>query len=71
MKGRTYCIFLTRIVTKLWPVDVRNLAHKMEINRDKLPAWPSDRLLVYAEHSSLFYDIMTDQMADQAWPNDP
>ena len=46
--------------------DVRNLTRKMEVGRDKLSTWPSDKLVVYAEHSSLFHDIMTEQMADQA-----
>ena len=37
----------------------------MEVGREKLASWPSEKLAVYAEHSSLFYDVMTDQIVDQ------
>ena len=37
----------------------------MEVGREKLASWPSEKLAVHAEHSSLFFDIMTDQIVDQ------
>lgn len=45
--------------------DVRKLTHKLDVGRDKISSWPSDKLVVNSEHSSLFYDIMTDQFVDQ------
>ena len=42
----------------------------MEVGKDKLPSWPSDKLMVYAEHSSLFYDTMTDRVVEQVKPLD-
>jgi hypothetical protein len=44
---------------------VRKLTHKLDVGRDKISSWPSDKLVVNSEHSSLFYDIMTDQFVDQ------
>ena len=50
---------------RLLAADVRKLAHKVEVNRERAAVWPSDKLIVYAEHSALFNDIITDYMLEQ------
>jgi len=47
--------------------DVRKLTRKLEVTRDKLPSWPSDKLVVHTEHSSLFYDIMSEGIVEQVF----
>lgn len=49
----------------LLAADIRKLTHKMEVGRDKVPSWPADKLVVHAEHSNLFYDIITDKIVEQ------
>jgi hypothetical protein len=44
--------------------DVRTFAHPVTVAKNKMPTWPSDKLTVLAEHSSLFYDLMNDQMLE-------
>lgn len=38
------------------------MAHGVEVTRDRLAAFPSDALTVLAEHSSIFYDLMVDDV---------
>ena len=45
--------------------DVEKMAPRMDVARDRIAAWPSDQLVVFAEHPSLFYDLMTEQLMDQ------
>ena len=45
--------------------DVEKMAPRVEVARDRIAGWPSDQLLVYAEHPTLFYDLMTEQLMDQ------
>lgn len=47
--------------------DVRKLTRKLEVTRDKIASWPSDKLQVYSEQSSIFYDIMTNYLVDQVF----
>jgi len=47
---------------------VRKLTRKLEVTRDKIASWPSDKLQVYSEQSSIFYDIMTNYLVDQVPP---
>jgi hypothetical protein len=48
--------------------DVRTFAHVVAVGKNKMPNWPSDKLTVLAEHSSIFYDIMTEQLLDAVCP---
>ena len=41
------------------------LAHKIDVSRERLPGWPSDKLTVLTEHSSVLYDIVPDQLMEQ------
>ena len=45
--------------------DVRKLARKMEVSRDRIASWPSDKLVIHAEHSSVFYDLMPEHIQEQ------
>ena len=45
--------------------DVRKLARKMEVSRDRIATWPLDKLVIYAEHSSVFYDLMPEHIQEQ------
>ena len=45
--------------------EVRKLARKMEVSRDRIASWPSDKLVIYAEHSSVFYDLMPEHIQEQ------
>lgn len=49
--------------------DLAVYSHTIDVSSDRLPRWPSDRLVVMAEHSSLLYDTMTDSMMDQVFAN--
>ena len=51
----------------MFPVhaDVKHLAHKIEVKEEKIKDWPHEGLVVYAEHSSYFYDMMTRPMLSQ------
>ena len=49
--------------------DVEKMAKRVEVAKDRIAAWPSDQLMVYAEHPSLFYDLMTDQLLEQVRSN--
>ena len=51
--------------------DLAVFTHTVDVGRDRLPRWAGDRLVVMAEHSSLFYDVMTDAMMEQAPPPPP
>lgn len=44
--------------------DLEDLTHRVDVGRDRLAAWPGDKLVAYAEHSSLLYDLMVDQVVD-------
>ena len=52
-----------------WPrllgAEFAGLAHKVEVARDRILAWPSSKLSVLAEHSALFYDLMPPQVVEQ------
>ena len=45
--------------------DVKLLASTLEVKEDKIRDWPRDDLVVYAEHPSYFYDMMTRPMLAQ------
>lgn len=38
------------------------MAHGVEVTRDRLATFPADSLTVLAEHSSIFYDLMVDDV---------
>ncbi len=42
--------------------DVETLTHAIDIGRDRLAAFPTDTLSVLSEHSSIFYDLMVDDL---------
>ncbi len=46
--------------------DLDAFTKTLDVAKDRLPRWPGDRLVVLAEHSSLFYDVMTESLMDQA-----
>ncbi|KAL4424643.1 hypothetical protein ABPG77_002261 [Micractinium sp. CCAP 211/92] len=46
--------------------DVKSLCKRLEPTRDRIAQWP-ERLTVLAEHSSIFYDLMTPQLLDLAF----
>ena len=50
----------------LCDADVKTFCHRVEVTRDRIAAWPSERLAVLAEHSSVFYDLMSDSVLEQA-----
>ena len=50
---------------RLWRAEVAGLARKIEVARDRLPAWPSDKLMVLSESPSAFYDLMPPQLVEQ------
>mmetsp|Transcript_18698 Transcript_18698/g.56548 ORF Transcript_18698/g.56548 Transcript_18698/m.56548 type:complete len:448 (+) Transcript_18698:187-1530(+) len=47
--------------------DLAAFTHTIDVARDRLHRWPSDRLVVLAEHSSLLYDVMTEPMMEQVF----
>ncbi|KAI7840816.1 hypothetical protein COHA_005462 [Chlorella ohadii] len=46
--------------------DIKTFCKKVEVTRDRIANWP-DKLAVWAEHSSIFYDIMGPQLLDLAF----
>ena len=44
--------------------DIADLAKKLEPTRDRLATFPVDSLVVYAEHASVFYDVITPVVVD-------
>lgn len=42
------------------------LAQRLEVKEEKLRDWPKENLIVYSEHPSYFYDMMTKPMLAQA-----
>ncbi|KAK9828483.1 hypothetical protein WJX72_000239 [[Myrmecia] bisecta] len=47
--------------------DIVKFARKIEINRERCPSWPADKLAVYAEHSSVFYELMPEPLLEQVF----
>lgn len=43
--------------------DIKTFCKRLEVTRDRIPNWP-DKLAVWAEHSSIFYDLMGPQLLD-------
>ena len=41
------------------------MTHRIEVTKDRLPDWPSDKLAVHGEHSTIFYDLVTEQLYNQ------
>ena len=52
--------------------DIEKFGRRVEVGRDRIAAWPNDALSVFAEHPSVFYDLMTDQLLNEVriflWP---
>ena len=44
--------------------DVQALARPIDVDKRRLPSFPSDKLTVWAESASVFYDLMTDKVID-------
>lgn len=44
--------------------DIERFTKRLEVTRDRIATWPAD-LVVHAEHPSIFYDLMTDQLLEQ------
>ena len=51
--------------TRAVHADLREFTQHIEVNKDRVKEWPSDELEVYAEHPSLFYDMMSKPMISQ------
>ncbi|EFN56107.1 hypothetical protein CHLNCDRAFT_51730 [Chlorella variabilis] len=49
--------------------DVKRLCKRVDPTRDRIAQWP-ERLTVLAEHSSIFYDLMTPQLLELAFGRD-
>lgn len=49
--------------------DVRKLTRRLEVSREHLATWPGEKLVVSAEHSSIFYDIFSDNLLEQVPAN--
>jgi len=45
--------------------DIEAFARRVEVARDRIATWPGDTLSVFAEHPSVFYDLMTDQLLNE------
>lgn len=45
--------------------DLKRFAPKLEVKEDKIKDWPADSLVVFAEHPSYFYDMMSKPMLAQ------
>ena len=54
---------LARDLSKALP-DVQSLTRPIEVERKRLPGFPSDKLSVWAESSSVFYDLITDKITE-------
>ena len=51
--------------------DLKTYTRKLEVSREKLPGWPSDRLTVLVEQAAVFYDIMTPDIMERVRIKDP
>jgi hypothetical protein len=38
---------------------------QLVVSKEQIPSWPQEKLTVLAEHSSIFYDLMTSSMLEQ------
>ncbi|KAK9811206.1 hypothetical protein WJX73_010422 [Symbiochloris irregularis] len=47
--------------------ELEELTKKIEVGRDRIPSWPSDKLSVLAEHSSTLYDLLSHDLIDQVF----
>ena len=45
--------------------DIEKFARRVEVARDRIATWPGDALAVFAEHPSIFYDLMTEQLLSE------
>jgi len=54
---------LAKELSKTLP-DVQSFAHPISVETKRLPQFPSDKLSVWAESSSMFYELMTDKVMD-------
>lgn len=54
---------LAKDLSKSLP-DVQSFAHPISVESKRLPQFPSDKLSVWAESSSVFYELMTDKVMD-------
>ena len=45
--------------------DIEKFARRVEVGKDRIATWPGDVLAVFAEHPSIFYDLMTDQLLNE------
>ncbi len=54
---------LAKDMSKTLP-DVQTLARPIQVEQKKLPGFPSHKLSVWSESSSVFYDLMTDKVTD-------
>ncbi len=45
--------------------DIETFTRRVEVARDRIASWPADTLAVFAEHPSVFYDLMTDQLMNE------
>ncbi|KAI3426128.1 hypothetical protein D9Q98_008507 [Chlorella vulgaris] len=59
----------TARVMELDSADIKGLCKRLEPTRDRIAQWP-ERLVVLAEHSSIFYDLMTGQLLGLAFGKD-
>ena len=48
------------------PAEVKLLASLLEVSKERIRDWPREDLVVYSEHPSYFYDMMTRPMLTQA-----
>ena len=44
--------------------DIERFGKRVDVTRDRIATWPSD-LVVIAEHPSIFYDLMSEQLLEQ------
>lgn len=51
-------------VESTW-TELGSFTKRMEVSKDKLKDWPRDDLVVFAESSSVFYDVVTDFLMTQ------
>jgi hypothetical protein len=54
---------LAKELSKSLP-DVQSFAHPISVEAKRSPQFPSDKLSVWAESSSVFYELMTDKVMD-------
>lgn len=54
---------LAKELSKTLP-DVQSFAHPISVESKRLPQFPSDKLSIWAESSSVFYELMTDKVMD-------